>query len=85
MTNITTLLANMRKAARNQEQTTIGGGIFSAKEMKALADQIEDLLDAACNGLPFVEDNLNDPGFKPGSVMKTADQIRKAITNAGGR
>lgn len=43
---------------------------------------IEELLDALCNALPFVEDALTDPAFKKGTVQKVANQIRKTIAKA---
>lgn len=49
-------------------------------------DLIEELLQALCNALPYVEDVLSNPDqlacFKPGIVQAHAEAIRAAIAKA---
>lgn len=42
----------------------------------------EDLLDAACTGLPFVEDALDDSIYKAACTAKAARTIREVIFRA---
>ena len=44
--NPTTLIANLRHAARNRETVTIGGGEFDPAEMLAAADAFDAMLAA---------------------------------------
>ena len=41
-----------------------------------------DLLHALCTALPFVEDALEDPCYKPDAVRRALALIQHAITNA---
>lgn len=41
-----------------------------------------DLLHALCTALPFVEDALEDPCYKPEAVRRAIALIHHAITNA---
>ena len=43
---------------------------------------IEELLHALYTALPFVEDALGDPCYKPEAVRKALELIRKAIERA---
>ena len=43
-----------------------------------------DLLDMLCRALPFVEDAIDDPCYKPESVRAAVKQIRAAIAKATG-
>jgi hypothetical protein len=44
----------------------------------------EDLMDALCQALPFVEDACSDPAYKRGAVDAIVKQIRAAIAQAEG-
>jgi protein-tyrosine-phosphatase len=41
-----------------------------------------DLLDVLCRALPYVEDAIDDPCYKPESVRAAVKQIRAAIERA---
>lgn len=43
-----------------------------------------DLLDMLCRALPYVEDAIDDPCYKPASVRAIIKQIRETISNATG-
>ena len=51
-------------------------------EAKRKADIQDDLLEALYTALPFVEDALEDPTFKPGEVSKRLKVVTNAIAKA---
>lgn len=42
-------------------------------------DDYEDILDALYAAIPFLEDALDDDGYKPGAVAKNIRKIKDAI------
>ena len=75
-----TFLANLRHAISNQETVQIGGGSFSPRELKAVLQGVEDMLDALYVALPIVEDSAEDACYKPGYVPKALTTIKAAIS-----
>ena len=73
------MIANLKHAIRNNETVTIGGGEFSPAELKAFLAVFDDLLDAACTALPFIEDAADDHCYKEGAAKKVEAKIRAAI------
>lgn len=59
--------------------------VFERPEDAKLGAAAPDLLDAVYAALPFVEDALNDPAYKAGSVKKHVDILRNAIAKAEGK
>ena len=73
------MITNIKHAIRNNETVSIGGGEYSPTELKAFLAVFDDLLDAACTALPFIEDAASDRCYKEGVAKKVEAKIRAAI------
>ncbi len=73
------MIANIRHAARNSEMVTIGGGEFTPKEVREFATQFDELTDQLYACIPYLEDALDDPCYKPLVVKQRIDAIKKLL------
>ena len=76
------MIPNLKHAVRNRETVTIGGGDFTPDEIKTFINAHEDLTDLLYAALPYVENALDDPAYKPEPVRKLINQIRATLERA---
>jgi len=73
------MIANIRHAARSAETVTIGGGEFRPAEVRKFAIQFDELTDQLYACVPYLEDALDDPCYKPLVVKQRIDAIKKLL------
>ena len=76
ITSLISCLGPHMYAHQNQDLTDVGNDLEKAKELR------DDLLHALSLALPFVEDALEDPCYKDGTVAKTIRTIKDALARA---